>query len=291
MRIAYHIGAHCTDEGRLLKSILKNTETLLQRGVHVPPPRKYRNIIRETIQGLNGAPPAPRAREVLMDAILGAEDVPAMVLSNPLFICVPKRIFENSVLYHLADEKVSGMRALFPYDEIHYFMGLRNPASFIPATYIEQKDHSYADFMRQMTPGGMRWSDAIMRIRNADPDAKITVWCDEETPLIWGQLVRAITGLDPMDRISGGFDLLQALLTDDGMRLFVTYLRANPPRSEEQKRRIIAAFLEKHAREGVMDAPADLPGWDQALVDHLTDLYDADLDKIAQMDGVTLISA
>ena len=46
MQIAFHIGAHCTDEDRLLKSILKNAQMLSQLGIVVPGPGKYRSLIR-----------------------------------------------------------------------------------------------------------------------------------------------------------------------------------------------------------------------------------------------------
>lgn len=290
MQIVYHIGAHSTDDDRLLKSLLKNADALREQGTRVPGPGTYRNLLRETIQGLKGAKPAPDTRDILLDAILDDDHANRLVLSNENFICVVKRIFENQLFYHLIDEKVGGMRNLFPEDEINYFMGMRNPATFIPAVFARQSDLDYAAFMRKSDPRAMRWSDVVARIQRADPDAHLTVWCDEDTPLFWAQLIRDIAGIDAMARISGGFDLLQALLTEEGMKKFVTYLRQNPPQTEVQKRRIIAAFLERFAREDVLDVEIDLPGWNQSLVDELTALYHQDVEQIAAMPGVTLIT-
>jgi hypothetical protein len=53
MQIVYHIGANCTDQDRLLKSVLKNAETFAAQGVKVPGPGKYRRLIRDTIQKLD----------------------------------------------------------------------------------------------------------------------------------------------------------------------------------------------------------------------------------------------
>ena len=69
MQIAFHIGANCTDEDRILKSLLKNVGSLSDVGIKVPGPGKYRRIIRETIQNLNGMPPAANTRGILLDAI------------------------------------------------------------------------------------------------------------------------------------------------------------------------------------------------------------------------------
>jgi hypothetical protein len=54
MQIVYHIGANCTDQDRLLKSVLKNANTFATVGVKAPSPGKYRRLIRETIQSLDG---------------------------------------------------------------------------------------------------------------------------------------------------------------------------------------------------------------------------------------------
>jgi hypothetical protein len=68
MQIALHIGANCTDEDRLLKSTLRNASTLLQQGVAVPGPGKFRALLRKTIQSLDCATPVPDSREILLGA-------------------------------------------------------------------------------------------------------------------------------------------------------------------------------------------------------------------------------
>lgn len=290
MQIAYHIGAHCTDDDRLLASLRKNVETFADKGIHIPGPGRYRNLLRETIQGLKGAEPEPGTRDVLLSAIMQRDDAERLVLSNPLFICVVKRIFENQLFYHLIDEKVAGMRKLFPEDDIEYFMGLRNQATFIPAVFGEQSDMDFPEFMRNTDPAHMRWTNVIERIQRADPKAKVTVWADEDTPLFWAQLIRAIAGVDPMTRIKGGFDQLQEILTPEGMNSFVDYLRQKPPQTEAQKRRIIGAFLERFAQPEKVEYEITVPGWGQGLVDQLTANYYDDLEKIARMPNVQLIT-
>ena len=38
MRIAYHLGAHCTDDERLLRTLIANRALLADEGVVVPDP-------------------------------------------------------------------------------------------------------------------------------------------------------------------------------------------------------------------------------------------------------------
>jgi hypothetical protein len=53
---------------------------------------------------------------------------------------------------------------------------------------------------------------------------------------------------------------------------------------------VVAAFLDKFADEAAIEEELDVPGWDTPLVDRLSALYDADIETIAAMDGVTFIA-
>lgn len=286
MQIVYHIGANCTDQDRLLKSVLKNAENFAAQGVKVPGPGKYRRLIRETIQALSGKYPAKDTREILLDAIIDDEKCNRLVMSHAQFMCIHRRVFEGGIFYALAEDKLTGLSNLFPEDDIEIFIALRNPATFIPAVFGDSPVESYQTFMQGLDPSQVRWSDLVARIRNILPRATLTVWCNEDTPMIWSQLIRELAGVDPLTKITGGFDLLSAIMSAEGMKKFVSYLKANPPQTESQKRRIIAAFLEKYALEDEVD----MPGWTEATVAHLTALYDEDVYRIERMPGVNFIA-
>lgn len=290
MQIVYHIGANCTDQDRLLKSVLKNVETFANQGTKVPGPGKYRRLIRETIQTLEGQAPAADTREILLDAILDDEQCDRLVMSHAQFICVHRRVFESGIFYALAEEKLLGLAKLFPDDEIEIFLGLRDPATFIPAVFGDSPVDNYEKFMNGLDPTDVRWSDLIARIRAILPQAKITTWCNEDTPLIWAQLIRKLGGVDPLTRITGGFDLLNAIISAEGMKKFISYLKANPPQTETKKRDMIHAFLEKYALLDEVEDVIDMPGWTAEYVSHLTALYDEDVYRIEQMEGVNFIA-
>lgn len=290
MQIVYHIGANCTDQDRLLKSILKNAETFADQGVKVPGPGKYRRLIRETIQALGDSEPNADTREILLDSILDDEQCNRVVMSHAQFMCVHRRVFEGGIFYALAEDKLQGLAKLFPGDEIEIFLGLRDPATFIPAVFGDNPMESFGKFMHGLNPQDLRWSDLVARIRKILPHATLTVWCNEDTPLIWAQLIREMAGVDPLTKITGGFDLLSSIISAEGMKQFVTYLRAHPPQTETQKRRIIAAFMEKFALEDEVEETVDLPGWTEEIVAQLTAEYDEDVYRIERMEGVNFIA-
>lgn len=290
MEIAFHIGANCTDDDRLLKSILKNGALLGDNGIKAPGPSKYRRLIRETIQNLNGMMPAENTRQILLDAIVDDDTPRRLVMANPNFICVSNRIFDGGVFYQQAEFKIQSLVHLFPNDQIELHLALRNPATFLPEVFRDAKSTDFHAFMQGVAPHEIRWSQLVRRIRACAPQVLLTVWCNEDTPLLWADLIRDLCGLDPMTKITGGFDLLAQIMAPEGMTRFLNYLRAHPPQNEHQKRRVIAAFLDKYALVDAVEETVDLPGMTGEMLDYLTDLYEADVADIARMDDVDFIT-
>ncbi len=289
MKIALHIGANCTDDDRLLKSLLKNADALAKLGTKVPGPGKYRRLLRETIQNLDGSNPEANTREILIDAIVDGDEPERLVLSNSNFVCIPNRIFERGVFYEQAEPKLRGLKRLFPEDEFEIFLGVRNPATFVPAIFHQSKATALETYLKGFHLTDIRWSDVVRRIQHVLPNASLTVWCNEDTPLIWAEIVRAMAGIGSEQRITGGFDLLSSIMAPEGMKRFLSYIKAHPPQSDAQKRRIISAFMDKYALDEEIEEEIDVPGIDQEMIEVLTEIYEQDIEMIGQMTNVRLI--
>lgn len=289
MQIAFHIGANCTDEDRLLKSTLKNADTLLQQGVAVPGPGKYRRLIREAIESLTGGAPADDARDVLMDAIVEDDNIARVVLSNDNFITVPKRIFDHSVFYHQAEKKVRGLHQLFPDDDISLFMGLRHPASFLQETATRAQVSSLAQYLGVLSPVEVTWSDVIRRIKLAAPQTPLYVWCNEDTPLIWEELIRVFSGIAENVEIAGRFDVMSHIVSSEGMQIARTRIADMSAEDIDARQAVIADVLDTHAVPDLIEDTITWPELDTALVQAMTEAYEADLEVIAKMEGVELI--
>ena len=292
MDIAFHIGANCTDDDRLLKSVSKNLPMLAGRGTRVPNPARYRRLLRETIQHLRGEMPEPGTRDVLIDAILDhGETTERLVMGNPAFICTPARICEAGCFHEMASFKARSLQALFPEDRIELFLGIRNPASFVPACWEQTRGRGFDEFMAGLDPRMILWSDVVARLRQAAPGIALTVWCDEDSALLWPELVRAMAGIEADAAIEGGHDLVEEIMRPEGAARLRDYLASHPPASTAQERRIVSAFLDKYARPEAVEIEIDLPGWDAGLMADLTAIYEADLDRISKMEGVRLLAA
>ena len=289
MEIALHIGANCTDEDKLLKSLLKNADSFSKLGIKVPGPSKYRRILRETIQNLDGAQPERATRDYVRDVIIDGDDPDRLILSNSNFLCVANRIFDGGAFYGQTEGKLRSMSKLFPDVNFEVFIGLRNPATFLPAALSKSKTTTLDAFMKGFHPTHIRWSDIIRRIKHVMPNAKVNAWCNEDTPLIWPELIRAFADLPDNQQITGGFDLLAKIMAPDGMKRMLDYMRVNPPKSEAHKRRVIAAFLDKYALDDEIEETVDLPGLDEKMIEDLTEIYDQDVEMISQMEGIRFI--
>lgn len=292
MQVSLHIGVHSTDEDRLLKGLLRNSDDFRKDGVSTPGPGRYRTLLTDALNSLGETAPNAEAREVLLDAILDddPDKVRRLVLSHENILSVPKQALTGGRLYRRAERRLVALRRLFAGDDLEIFVGLRDFATWLPAVYAATPLNSFDEFLGGIDPMHLRWSDLIGRIRASMPDVPLTVWCNEDTPLIWGQIIREMAAIEMERKITGAFDLFSEIINPEGMTRFRAFLKENPVINEAQKRRVMVAFLDKYALDDAIEQELDLPGWDEAYVDMLTELYDEDVFEIGRMSGVTLIS-
>lgn len=291
MKVILHTGVHCTDDDRLLKGLLRNTDLLRQSSVAVPGPGRYRTLLSEVVNELGNTPPAPGARDVILDEILFDDpaSISRLVLSHENLFSVPKLIFGGGQIYRKAESRLQSLCQLFEGDELEVFMALRDPASFLPAVYAATPYSNFGEFLNGVDPMHVQWSELIDRLQEAAPEVKFTVWCNEDTPFIWGSVLRALAGLPEETKIAGSFDMLAEVMEPEGMRRFRAYLGQHPTLNEIQKRRVMLAFMGKYALEEAIEEELDLPGWTVEYVEAMSAAYDADVAQIAEIPGVRLI--
>ncbi|KIN72040.1 hypothetical protein [Sulfitobacter guttiformis] len=289
MKLVLHVGVHFTEEDRMMKCLLRNADDFAAQGTVVPGHGKYRAILRDTLNAMASAPPSEVARDVLMDAFLDDSDAGRVILSDANFFRTPKTAVEEGIFYPAAAERMTSMATIFAQDDIEIFMGIRNPATLLPILHSKAKKPEPAAFWGGRDPRDILWSETIGQLRNAVPDIPITLWCNEDTPLIWAHIIRQMAGLPDDQKIIGGFDLLSSIMSAEGMTRFRAYLKDHPVMTEHQKRRAIAAFLDKYALDGEVEEELDMPGWTDEIVDEMSEIYDEDVAKIAAMPGVRVL--
>lgn len=290
MQVIIHAGAHGTDEDRLIGCLSENRETLARHGVRAPDPARYRRLIRDILNAAGDGSLPQGAREALCDALGEDGAAERLILSNAGFFGTPKMAVGGGLFYRAAEQRLELFRQMFPGARIELFLGLRDPAGFLPALLAGTNFAAMDELLRGSDPADMRWSELIGRIRASHPDMPVTLWCNEDTPLVWARILRALAGLGTDVPLAGEHALLPEILSAAGFARFEAYMARQPDLTEAQKTRIIEAFLDRFATEAALEEEVDLPGWSEELIATLGRLYDADMAEIRQIAGVRLIA-
>ena len=288
MRIVYHLGAHFTDDERLLRCLLKNRDVLGQNEVVVPGPNRYRRLLRETATKLRGQAASVDEQALILDQIMEEDHANRLILSWESFLSLPNYVMSTK-LYPAAGERVRAFCQIFPDIEAEFHLAIRNPASFLPQLYERLKPESYRDFLNGADPFDIYWSEVIERIVDANPGVPLTVWCDEDTPLVWPEVLRAVAGLPEAAQLAGEDDLVASLMSGEGLARMHAYLQSHPPQNATQRRRIVSAFLDKFALPERLEQDLEMPGWTPEMVAEMTTLYDEDVGRIAAMPEITFL--
>ncbi|WP_127903322.1 hypothetical protein [Solirhodobacter olei] len=290
MNIVYHLGLHCTDEHRLETCLRQNAPALAAQGIVIPDPKVCGPILRNVVNAMQGAPSSPQTEETILDAVMIQDEAARLVFSNEAFLCVRAHVLGRGRLYPNAGGKVSALANLLPSCAAEMAFAIRNPATFLPALYQSGRWESFEAFLSGADPLALSWAEMVGRIRAERPDVPLTVWCDEDTPLIWPEVLRAVAGAAPGTALAGEGARLAGLMSPEGAARLADYLAARPAMPPAQRHRAVAAFLDKYALEGALEMELDLPGWTGALIEDLSRRYDADVEEIAAMEGVRLIT-
>ena len=288
MRIVYHLGAHCTDDDRLVRCLLKNRAVLAEQGIVVPSPTRYRNLLKDTFGQLRGAAASEETEALILDQIMDEASADRLILSWTGFLGYPAYAVRNG-LYAKAGERLRAYTQIFPDIEAEFCLAIRNPATFLPDLRRRTLHKGHEDPLEGIDPFGLHWSDAVQQILEINPGVPLTVWCDEDTPLIWPEVLAAVSGHASDTVLTDTDELLGMLLTDAGLARYHVYCREHPPQSVAHRRRIVTAFLEKFGRPERLDEEITLPGWTDAVVHDLTRGYLDDIDRIANLPGVRVI--
>ena len=294
MRIVYHLGAHCTDEERLLRCFLKNRAVLAEQGIVVPGPTRYRTLLRETAVALKGQPASLETQSLVLDQIMDEDAAERLILSWDSFLSFAPWVMDGG-LYRAAGERVRAFSLIFPQVGAEFHLALRNPATFLPALFDKQKNarggtRDFATFLKHRDPQDIRWSDVIDRILQLNPGVPLTIWCDEDTPLIWPEVLQAVSGHAPGTVLEGRDELLTQIMSADGLKRMQAYLDSHAVSTPDLRRKVTTAFLDKFAVPDRITVDVEVPDWTDALVERMTRAYDDDVALIRTTPGVTFIT-
>lgn len=288
MEIALHVGAHLTDDGRLVRCLVKNREILFGQGIEVPAPGRYRDtLLRMATSGAEGAL-SPEAGQMLLDDVLDSDETRRVVLSEANMMAWKSGAVRAGALYPMAGARMAGLREALSDHQVEIFLAIRNPASLLPALLPHLKPQA-AQVLRTAPVENLRWAPLVGALRRAWPEAALTVWCDEDTPFIWHRVLQAVSGHPEETSLAHTFDWFDQVMIEGGAQKLEQYLRAAPPVDDAHRQRVIGAFLDKYYDPAKVEQDLTIPEWGEDMVDHLTELYEEDVDQMAHASDIKMI--
>jgi hypothetical protein len=263
---------------------------LADEGIVVPSPTRYRKLLRDTAVQLKGATANIETQALVLEEIMDEDVAERLILSWDSFLSFPQWVLRGT-MYAFAGERIRAFTQIFPQIEAEFHLAIRNPATFLPALYDKQKGKSHDEFLENTDPMTLRWSDVITQIVTQNPGVPLVIWADEDTPLIWPEVLQAVSGHADGTRLEDTDELLAGIMSPDGLVRMRNYLATHPPQSILQRRRIVSAFLDKFALPDRVEMEFEMPGWTPDMVAAMSEAYREDIERIKAIEGISFISA
>jgi len=289
MKVAIHSGAAFTDEGGLLKSLQENGQTLRDHGVALYGPRRYRQAIRSPLQALEAGATQAALFENLRKAIPPDTGLHRTIISCPDFLGEISSAIRDGQFYPSAGQRIAFLDQALSDHQLELYFGLRNPGSFIPKVLAALPEKERQEILATTDLSCLSWLSVIEDIRDLAPQVSITVWANEDTPLIWGDIVRNLGALPEGTPLKAEFDLLSSLVSPAGRREIQTISEQDPLRDRTKLKDRLAAVFEAHAVHEEIEEELDLPGWSADVVDAFTLLYSQDLARLRSMPDIRVL--
>ena len=288
--MVFHLGAAFTDADALTWSLRRDAAALVDQGIHVRRPASYRADLARAIERAGAGPLMPEDQDGLIAHMTRGRPARRIFFSDPCFLGRPAWLFQKGTFYPNAAEKARGLANLFPEHESEFFLAISNPALFIAHAFHAQKKKGWEKFLAGADPLSVRWSEVIGRIRAACPEVPLTVWCHEDAPVIWPDVLAAVTGLGADHPFTGALDMIRPLLSERGVKILETFLARHPEITRRQRLRVMYRILEKHVLEEATEEEIDLPGWSLDHIARMSEIYEEDTARIMEMPGVHFIA-
>lgn len=289
MQVAIHAGAAFTDEGRLLRSLQANGDVLARNGATFFGPRRYRKVFKPAFHALNTRPPLPNEFESMRGNLPIHPEAKRAIFTSAEFIGEKDLVLAGGQFYPSAGKRLSVLEEAFSDCQLELYLALRNPGSFIPKHLMSLPEQAREDVIRNNDLSHLSWVEMIEDVRDFAPAVQITLWCNEDIPLLWGDVVRNVGGLAADAAIKDEYDLLISLLTEEGQSQAQAILDQVSTLSQAETRDVLADILANHAQPDKMEEELDLPGWSDEIIDAFSELYEQDLTKLETMAGVKVL--
>lgn len=289
MQVVIHAGAAFTDQGLLLKSLRANANMLAEKGISFLGPKVFRQSFMAPLAGLHAAPLDPLQLAAMRDVVPDDPAARRVILSAPGFLGERNAIIQDGQFCPLAGQRVAYLDKVFAEHEVELCVALRNPGSFIPKVLMSLHESTRQEVLDTTDLSCLSWLTMIEDIRDLAPDVSVTLWSNEDTPLIWGDILRTLAGLPANTPMQSEFALLSSLVSDIGKREILALVRQDTASADDAIRDKLADIFDTHAKLDEIEETLDLPGWSEDIVAAFSEIYEQDMARLQTMPDIRVI--
>jgi len=287
--VVFYLGAPSTDFNQLTWSLRKDSVLLREQGVLASRPKVYRAVISDRLMTQQLGELSDRDREQLLKKLCLGEERSRLILADSSFLDEPQNMLRENRLYANASRSTQELRMLFPDHPVEFMLAIRNPVSLISEVADRLDSAEFTKVANEMDFFQPKWSEVVSEIREANPDSTINIWCYEDSPILWPEILRTTAGLPAAVPLSGELDLCATLLGDLALTRLRRFLAARPGLQPREKRHIMSAFLEKFADQEQVDQDISLAGVDSELLDEVSNCYFRDFESCKKIPGIVAL--
>lgn len=289
MQVVIHAGVAFTDEGRVLASLTKNASALATHEAAFFGPRRYNRVFKPAFDRFETAPAEFLAQQNINGILPSNKGTRRAIYSSGSFAGERETALQDGQLYPFAGRRIALLEQGFRDHQVELFLGLRNPGSFVPKLLMSLPEEARTNALRDTDLSCLSWIGMIEDIRDLAPSVQITLWGNEDTPFIWGDIIRALAGLDENTMLEDEHDLLLSLLDETGQKEVLALTSRDAAQSRASLHENMARIFDNHAQQEEIEEELDLPGWSTEIVDAFSELYEQDLERLSTIPGVRVL--
>ena len=258
------------------------------RGIVVPRPKRYRDLLAARVAAFDGTPASPEE----LNAMLGLDQLDQQrdlhfVLRITDLMQPPAHFCPAGDWFFEIGPRAAHYRSIFAPAPMTFALSLSNPAVMLSQAWASG-EYPGIDVVTP-DPFQLHWSVVLRELRESCPEAAIIAWTAEESPMIWDRVLRAVSGTGVDFSNEANIHVAKLLMNEEGSARLADYLASHPNMPDALRARVIGIFLKRFAREDEVETEIVIPGWSDDAQARMDAHYAADLDEVAGIEGVTLI--
>jgi hypothetical protein len=162
MEIRLHIGVHRAATKHLRSILELNHDLLDAQGICLPEPASAERAFANAIKKMNINTPILEVKDALLSELTQDKEYQRIVMIDPNISGTMLRPIGKEYFYPRISTTISRIISALDGMPLRLFVGLRNPATFVPSCYSAgvrtSPEISFAAFVSEANLQGLRWS-------------------------------------------------------------------------------------------------------------------------------------